>query len=375
MLNFSGLPRHLENRTSEGFVGSSLTGKPTNHRHGTKFVGGMKSTKPNLLVSASSIMPHGNTYADLITKSGYIQISQPLHVISQQKTLSPGAGSGNKMYDSYMHELTLRSGKNCGDADFEVHKSGALVNKRLGASSGKVVHDYLQRTRQQNGTPFSKVKGGQHSFGTYGGRRSGLAITNEQARLTSSQMANRNLEDPGLFIQSGQARLNLDKNIHVIYKDLGIPKKSSKPSSLIVSRQNSKSVMYEKNGERRESQNGSHRGSESRSRTSSAKSEKRNKTPTSEHHSIVTPIEIPTSPTLNTESLKIEIHEIKSDADLTNSFPFSTDSDFQKESSSKSFSRPTSSAKSKDLLSSEVVDSGTQWSPHENPPSPAGRLT
>ena len=323
------------------------------------------------------MIPHGNTYADLITKSGFIQISHPIHFSAQQQRGS-SVGVGNKMYDSYMRELSLRSGKSAEVPDSETQKSGTLVGKRLGGTSGKLLPEYMRRPRQPNDAQMSKTKPGYPSFAVMGGRRSGLAITNEPARLNTAQSNNDGAGIGGvnLGLQGGQLRLNLDKNIHVIYRDLGIPKKASKPSSVVVSRQNSKSTLTEKAGsvssEKREIKSAGQRSEGGKSRPHSAVVERSGISEINEHDKETPPIQVSyeNQGQVTPEELKIDISKdaIESKVNLAEAAIVTKNGRTRNDAgSSKSQHRSAnSSAKLKSTtLMSEVVDSGTQWSPHD----------
>ena len=290
------------------------------------------------------------------------------------------------MYDSYMRELSLRSGKTPDDAETEAQKSGTLVGKRLGGTSGKLLPEYMRKPRHQGETQLGKGRGGHYGFAGFGGRRSGLAITNEQARLNNSGQPAA--EDVGLGgvnlgLQGGQLRLNLDKNIHVIYKDLGIPKKSSKTSSVVVSRQNSRGNAAERPGscDKREMRSIGQRSSSAKSRPYSAKSEQIRKSvsdfePNSSVQMdslIFTPAEVQKQS--QSEILKIDINA-NPDSQSTTEI-FSSKNQSAATCNSHRMQSRNSSAKSQasTKLLNEAVDFGTQWSPHEPLDAIASKIT
>ena len=286
------------------------------------------------------------------------------------------------MYDSYMRELTSRSENSSDKPDVAAQKSGTLIGKRLGGTSGKPLPEYLRKARnQQSDARISKLRG-HSSFTAFSGRRSGLVITNEQARfgIPHTPIHDTDIGEIDLGLQGGQLRLNLDKNIHVIYKDLGIPKKSSKPSSVAVSRQNSRTNLPNQLGFAVSSDKArsiGQRSNSAKSRPHSAKSERIHRKPVTDTDNTI-PLantKIPTIAATNnqmqsqSENLKLDLSDSapdsKASSETVDAKPIPTNpTETMTISRQQSRSSSTKSKSSTQLLS-EVVDSGTQWSPHE----------
>lgn len=363
-ISISDISRQAQNHPLEGVNDSSPGSKTPNKHHNRFFGGALKVNKIGKPIMQSSIIPHGNTYADVITKSGYIQISQPIPISSQQRAASAAAGgSGNKVYDSYMRELSTKSGRSSHDGENAAEKSSSLTGKRLGGSSTKLLPEYFRRPRQ-GGVALARMKGGHSGFAVQTGRRSGLAITSEQARSNNANMALDSSDKIGLGLHGGQLRLNLDKNIHIIYRDLGIAKKSSKPSSVVLSRQHSRNSNKSQT-EKHDVRSVGQRSDSSMSRVPSAKSEKRSIS------------EITTARELNRESpsqltdekmdsLRINLSDRSEEKENHSSVQAKAESHEVHNNITPLQARNSSAksrASSKGLIGS-VTDSGTQWSPH-----------
>lgn len=139
--------------------------------------------------------------------SKYIQIAQPIHIPSKTNSTvaSNQTTTGNKMYDSYMHELSNAN---------EVPSKNLIAGKSLGGTSGKgiVGMNVANRSKKQ----------------MLGHRPSPVDVN-----LVSTYPRHNNEETTTAFgIKGDQVRLNLDKNITVIVRDLEMLKKSKESDKI-----------------------------------------------------------------------------------------------------------------------------------------------
>lgn len=366
------LPQHSPSR---GFHGSPLTGRTQTGKHGQSRFG---TTSKTYKTAAPNAMDSVRRHVEFPTRTGFIQISHSLH-IPPQRPSSAKAEKRNKIFDSYMRELTSRAGeKNAKHRGLNSGKANGVMVKSLGGTSGKIVPDHQGNIKPQTAPPGGangKVK--HQAFAVHGGRRSGLAIANEFPTPITPKKSSGNVN---LGLHGDPVRLNLDKNIHNIYRDLGILKKpgsGSGPSSPI---QPNSVMTYEEmhvvnNGARRGGlKSAGRRRDGSRSRAQSALSGDRVEDFASTH-SVVT---IPTA----ANSTHDEDEEIIDDDE--GDFVTFKETRNQKESeenvvlappvvqsqTSRSANRKPGSAKK--VKSNEVVDSGTQCIPGELEPTEDG---
>ncbi|CAK8680881.1 unnamed protein product [Clavelina lepadiformis] len=366
--NGSSLPRKSSGRASGGFMASPLTGRPANkHRmNGGKLSSANdKALRANIQIDRSKTEPH-----DHVSQAGFIQISRSLRV-PPQKPSSEAAGTGSKVYDSYMRELNSREGS--GKNGFSVNP---LMGKSLGGTSGKVAPDRTNfPTPSQGGSNATMLGGKYQSFSAPPVRRSGQLGEREQAiNKDAGALQGIRSNVPSsvlpLGLQGDPVRLNLDKNIHVIYRDLGIPKKSSR-SSLSGSAIQSRTSF--------EAADGGGKTAGVKSHPNSAKSRASTRSLFRDDRSLV--LSIPTAaptPDLDNHVNDItcdqhngeEITNLELEATLASNSevkiePVLNESKVIDDPLEEEETNPRDAPEKQTQASHEVVDSGTQWSPHE----------
>nr|CAB3260414.1 uncharacterized protein LOC100175283 [Phallusia mammillata] len=370
----SDLPQHPPNR---GFHGSPLTGRTQTGKAGqSRFGSTTKSFKTATPVGLTGV-DNINKLVEFPTRTGFIQISHSLH-IPPQRPSSGKAEKRNKIYDSYMRELTSRTERRNKYKGLHSGKTNGVVVKSLGGTSGKIFPDHQGGIKPQTapaGGGSTKSKPNYNSFSAHAGRRSGLAIAGEISAPPVHQ-AKSNGGSVHLGLHGDPVRLNLDKNIHNIYRDLGILKKPGNGSGA-TSPQQSNIMTYEEvqvvnNGAKRNVKSAGRRSDGSRSRAHSAISGERIADSAS-LHSVVT---IPTAANsthdyddadLNdTDVDSVKQEEIKEQNADTGDIPLTNGQQGQSEllqTTNDKEQRASSAKKSNDM-----ADFGTQCNPAEMEP-------
>ncbi|XP_039262381.2 uncharacterized protein LOC120338437 isoform X1 [Styela clava] len=160
----------------------------------------------------------------------FIQITQSLHISNRSGGQGDVPGvTGNKMYDSYMRELAAH---NATEYEERGDAKSMILGRSLGGTSGKSSGFSLPRSVKKN---LSGYRSQQHSqapnitpFTPQAGRRSGLTMVPQDAKILQHHSHVPQKIGPfGLGVKGDQVRLNIDKNIHNIYRDLGLLKSAN----------------------------------------------------------------------------------------------------------------------------------------------------
>lgn len=201
--------------------------------------GPISSGLTDTIATLSAVVPNATAVMlnPPLKAADFIQITQPLNISSRMSNQGDVSGAnGNKMFDSYMRELAAHAESDYGQSASNIGR-GMIVGKSLGGTSGKSPVFMLPtavkknigvyRTSQSPPQGQSPTVPNIYPFTPQAGRKSGLT----KAVQEKSGQQNRHLDQRtgpfDLGIKGDQVRLNLDKNINLIFKDLGLLKKGN----------------------------------------------------------------------------------------------------------------------------------------------------
>jgi len=273
---FSGeFPRHPG--VNKGFHSSPLTGrssggKPVNRYNSTSSKSSRGAIHGHHIIESAEALGDGAH-----AKPGYIQISRSLNVPTQRPS-SAKIGRGNKVYDSYMRELSSRNELRGVNPLTLSETTRSVVVKSLGGNSGKSAPDQFissKENRSAPGVPSFRAKSSPQSIGMRNANR--RTADYHAAADYPIRAGHPSRSSGGRFtsfgLQGDPVRLNLDKNINVIYRDLGILSKSghnlASPQSKILTYQEAQTAGV---GDKQSLRSSSRRSDGRRSKVHSAKS-------------------------------------------------------------------------------------------------------
>nr|XP_026691164.1 uncharacterized protein LOC100175283 isoform X2 [Ciona intestinalis] len=283
-------------------------------------------------------------FQKLVKKPGFIQISHSLNIPSHEPSSTNTSMPYDKLNDSCKVEMGKKS--EAKKKQNTMDKPSGIICKSLGGFSGK--HIVERKTFAAEGKGNSANVAGGHNTGF-----------TKLADLNANNIQNKRQPNQ-LTLHGDPVRLNLDKNIHLIYRDLGLTKRNSSPNSPIQS--NSFTLDQTNNGK---NQSADHRDVISRSNTSSAKSR------LSRHsayglESVV--VNIPTGDNTETTADKIGENVVK---DTQHEVPKNAQEELVGKNEVEEVqedvhdnNEPDSKTKqASNMKSNEVVDSETQYNP------------